>query len=42
VLGTVLAHELVGFEPVADGRFQLWFGPIYLGLLLEKPKESTR
>jgi transposase InsO family protein len=38
ILGTVLAHELVGFEPVADGRFQIWFGPIYLGLLLEKPK----
>jgi putative transposase len=38
VLGTVLTHELVGFEPIADGRFQLWFGPIYLGLLLEKPK----
>jgi putative transposase len=38
VIGTVLAHELVGFEPIADGRFQLWFGPVYLGLLLEKPK----
>jgi len=38
VLGKVLAHELVGFEPVAEGRLQLWFGPVYLGLLVEKPK----
>ncbi len=38
VLGTVLTHELVGFEPIAEGRHQLWFGPVYLGLLLEKAK----
>ena len=38
VLGAVLGHELVGLEPVGDGRWQLWFGPVYLGLLLEKAK----
>jgi transposase InsO family protein len=32
-LGAVLRHEAVGFEPIDDGRFQLWFGPIYLGRL---------
>ena len=34
-LSMVLAQEAVGFEPVAEGRWQLWFGPIYLGLLSE-------
>jgi putative transposase len=37
-VGVVLAQELVGFEPLAQDRYQLWFGPVYLGLLLEKPK----
>lgn len=37
-LGTVLAHEAVGLEPVDDGRYQLWFGPIYLGSLIEGAK----
>ncbi|MBC7173685.1 MAG: IS481 family transposase [Polyangiaceae bacterium] len=34
-LGTVLRNEAVGIEPIDDGRFQLWFGPIYLGLLTD-------
>lgn len=34
VLGSVLGGEAVGLEPLEeDGRFQLWFGPVYLGLL---------
>lgn len=32
-LGNVLASEAVGIEPLDDDRFQLWFGPVYLGLL---------
>jgi transposase InsO family protein len=31
-LGSVLANEAVGVEEIGDGRWQLWFGPIYLGL----------
>lgn len=34
-VGTVLARQSLGFEAVEDGRWQLWFGPIYLGLLTE-------
>ena len=29
----VLNGEAVGLEPIEDDRWQLWFGPIYLGLL---------
>jgi hypothetical protein len=36
--GRVLQHEVVGIEPVSDGKWQLWFGPIYLGLLSEEGK----
>lgn len=32
-LGTVLHHECVGFEPVDDGVWHLWFGPVFLGRL---------
>lgn len=38
VLGEVLANQAVGFEAVSDGRWQLWFGPIYLGLVIEERK----
>jgi putative transposase len=34
-IGTVLKHEAIGFEPIDDDRFQLWFGPVYLGLLVD-------
>lgn len=37
-LGTVLAHEAVGLEPIDDGQYHLWFGPIYLGSLIEGAK----
>lgn len=32
-LSNLLAGEAVGIEEIGDGRAQLWFGPIYLGLL---------
>jgi transposase InsO family protein len=35
-LGVVLGHEAIGLEPLDDGLFQVWFGPIYLGLLAEQ------
>lgn len=30
-LGVVLAEECIGMEPVDDGCWHLWFGPIFLG-----------
>jgi putative transposase len=36
VVSTVLGHEVVGLEPLDEQRWQLWFGPIYLGLVTEK------
>jgi transposase InsO family protein len=41
VLGAVLAGEAVGLEPVSDGAWQVWFGPIYLGLLRELGKHRV-
>lgn len=38
MMSDVLANQAVGFEPVSDGRWQLWFGPIYLGLVIEEGK----
>ncbi len=33
-IGKVLRGQVIGLEPIDDdGRFQLWFGPMYLGLL---------
>jgi transposase InsO family protein len=32
-VGRVLRNEAIGFEQINDDRFQLWFGPVYLGLL---------
>lgn len=32
-LSTLLSKEAVGIEEIGDGLAQLWFGPIYLGLL---------
>jgi hypothetical protein len=37
-LGTVLAEQVVGLEPIHDGVWQIWFGPIYLGLFRELSK----
>jgi transposase InsO family protein len=39
-LGNVLAHEAVGLEEIGDDRWQLWFGPIYLGTLLATPRHK--
>jgi transposase InsO family protein len=37
-VGRVLATEAVGVEPIADGLWHLWFGPVYLGELRDKHK----
>lgn len=34
-LGSVLERECVGVEPIADGIWHLWFGPVFLGRLTE-------
>jgi transposase InsO family protein len=34
-LGTVLARECVGLEPIDDGFWHVWFGPVFLGSLRE-------
>jgi transposase InsO family protein len=34
-VGSVLRGEAIGIEPIDDARWQLWFGPIYLGLLMD-------
>jgi transposase InsO family protein len=34
-LSNVLARECVGLEPLEDGLWHLWFGPIFLGKLRE-------
>jgi hypothetical protein len=36
IIGKVLAGEEIGIEPISDGRWQVWFGPIYLGLIVEE------
>lgn len=35
-LSRVLANEAIGLEQIADARWQLWFGPIFLGLMIER------
>lgn len=34
-LGAVLAEECIGMEPIDDGLWHLWFGPIFLGRVRE-------
>jgi hypothetical protein len=38
-LGKVLATQEIGVEEIADGVNQLWFGPVYLGLLVDEGKK---
>jgi hypothetical protein len=35
ILSNVLQRECVGLEPIDDGLWHLWFGPIFLGRLQE-------
>ena len=37
-IGSVLSSQEIGVEAIADGAWQLWFGPVYLGLLLDEGK----
>jgi hypothetical protein len=39
-LGSVLGRECVGLEPVQDGLWHLWFGPIFLGRLQALGRKS--
>jgi transposase InsO family protein len=35
VLGNALQRECVGLEPIQDGLWHVWFGPVFLGRLRE-------
>ncbi len=35
-ISRTLATEAIGFEPLDDGFWQVWFGPIYLGLVTKQ------
>jgi hypothetical protein len=35
VIGLVLHRECVGLEPIDDGFWHVWFGPVFLGRLRE-------
>lgn len=37
-LSKLLVGETIGVEEIDDGKWQLWFGPIYLGLMIEQGK----
>jgi putative transposase len=39
-MGETLTSQVIGIEEVSDGCWQLWFGPIYLGTLVQKPKRE--
>lgn len=41
VIGHVLGGECVGMEPVDDGLWHVWFGPIFLGRLRELGKKQV-
>jgi hypothetical protein len=40
-LGGVLRDEEIGIEPISDGRWQVWFGPIYLGLIVDEGRRKS-
>lgn len=40
-LGEVLKGQAIGIEAVSDGRWQAWFGPVYLGLLVDEGRRKT-
>jgi len=39
-LGSVLAGECVGLEPIDDGLWHLWFGPVFLGRLQDLSRQN--
>jgi hypothetical protein len=39
-LGNVLRNQEIGVEEIADGVWQTWFGPVYLGLLVNEGKKK--
>ena len=40
-LGNALARQEIGLEPVSDGRWQAWFGPVYLGLIVDEARKQS-
>lgn len=34
-LGSVLGRQEIGLETISDGKWQVWFGPIYLGHMID-------
>lgn len=39
VLGTPLAGQSIGLEPLSGGRWDVWFGPVYLGQIVHGRKQ---
>jgi putative transposase len=37
-LGCILHGETVGVEEIDDGKWQVWFGPVFLGLVIHQGK----
>ena len=42
VLGSAVRHEYVGLEPIDDGCWHLWFGPVFLGRLRQLAKNKVQ
>jgi transposase InsO family protein len=40
-VGKVLGGQEIGVEPISDGRWQVWFGPIYLGLIVDEGRRKS-
>jgi len=39
-IGHVVKRQAIGVEEIADGIWQIWFGPVYLGLMVEEGKKK--
>jgi transposase InsO family protein len=39
VLGRPFARQSIGLEPLSGGRWDVWFGPIYLGQIVHRRKK---
>lgn len=40
-VGEAMAHEIVGLEPIDDGRWHVYLGPMRLGMLHERSRTVT-
>lgn len=42
LVGSVLRRECIGLEPIDDGLWHLWFGPVFLGRLRQLAKNKAQ